>query len=211
MNRIIIVALVAALACTSYGAYVIGNWESQTAEGWGLWDGGVVENPNFAYSSEIGVTRGNYSLEVTQDGWGQVLAIDLTAAQRQGFMENRYFVMDVSVQASANEFTAGWSQVYEIVFNGDGGGWQTVISGTPISFYWWEGEIPMRTERLVFDYRDYRNSMNPDPSYLQIVIALNTGGGAPDKMYIDNVMFAPEPATIAMLGIGALALLRKRS
>jgi len=211
MNRIIVVALIAILACTSFGAYVIGNWENQD-DGWGTWDSGVKPSDNFAYSTEVGVTRGSYSLEVTQDGWGQVLAIDLDEPARQAFMANRIFRMDFSVQASDNEFTEGWSQIYEVVFNGDGGGWQVVTDETPaLSFYWWEGQIEERTLTLEIDYRSYRSTMNLDPSYLQIIIALNTGGGAPDKLYFDNARFLPEPATIAMLGLGALALLRKRS
>jgi len=211
MNRIIVVALIAVLACTSYGAYVIGNWENQH-NSWGQWqDNSVQPNPNFAYSTEIGVTLGNYSLEVTQSGWGQVLAVGLGADAAQAFLDNPIFQITMTVQESDREFISGYSQIAEVVFNAAGAGWQTVASGTPVNFYWWDDYIPERTATLTVDGTAYASQMQWNADWMQIIIALNTGGGAPDKLYFDDARFVPEPATIAMLGLGALALLRKKS
>jgi len=182
-------------------AGIIGDWETDL-DGWINW--GAVAT-NMAGGQTEGVTLGSGALVVAQDGWGQSLAIQLDAAQRVDFMANTTFSIDVSVAAMAG-YTSGWSQVFAVSMNAPGAGWQDVASGTPINFYWWDGR-PDETQTLTIDYSAYRDQISVDPGYVEIIFALNTGGGAPSQMYFDNAQLVPEPATIGLLGLFGVGLL----
>src|SRR5688500_1752063 len=101
------------LACAPVLADVtIGNWED-SADGWIDWgtQAPIDGNPKYAYST-TGATLGNKSLQISQAGWGQNLAIKLQQDYspaldlRDEFMANSQFSLDFTVPAIA---TPGWS------------------------------------------------------------------------------------------------------
>ncbi len=198
-----IAAIALLLPATGFSG-VIGDWETDL-DGWINWGGAT----NMAGGQTEGVTLGSGSLVVEQSGWGQSLAIQLDASQRADFMANSTFSIDVSVAATAG-YTSGWSQVYAVSMNAPGAGWQDVASGSPINFYWWDGR-PDETQTLEIDYTAYRDAITTT-DYIEIIFALNTGGGAPSQMYFDNAQLVPEPATIGLLGVfgGGLLMFRRR-
>jgi hypothetical protein len=66
---------------------------------------------------------------------------------------------------------------------------------------------------LNVDYTAFRNALGGGPyNWIEIIITTNNGGGAPPDFYFDNARLSgiPEPATIAMLGLGGLALIRRK-
>ncbi|HOM61548.1 MAG TPA: PEP-CTERM sorting domain-containing protein [Anaerohalosphaeraceae bacterium] len=215
-NKLIVLALLGLLAMSVQApALVIGNWESMPASGdgwidWGQGQAAIETLPEKYSSSTIGATLGSKSLRVDQSGWAQSLAIKLNAEQRAVFMKSSTFSMDVSVRANDGTITGGYSQIYAVYMNAAGPGWTEVAGGNPVNFYWWPGS-GQRTATLTVDYSAFRDQIT-STGYIEIILALNTGGGAPTDMYFDNAQLTgvPEPATLALLGTGCLLTLRKR-
>jgi hypothetical protein len=79
-------------------------------------------------------------------------------------------------------------------------------SGMPNYYYGPAGSE--RSETISFNYSSILPSIIAGgESYLQLRLTPNNGGGAPNYWYLNNVVLttpAPEPASMALLGIGAL-------
>ncbi|HOK67457.1 MAG TPA: LamG domain-containing protein [Anaerohalosphaeraceae bacterium] len=180
-------ALLMLAAAPTY-AVVIGDWEG-TPDGWIDWGNKEsVDSANnmpskYQYAS-IGATRGSQSLKVIQSGWGQSLSIQLNAEQRAAFMAGEKFSIDMTVAANDGSITGGYTQIHTVYMNAPGPGFTAVVTDAPLNFYWWSGS-PQRTQTLVVDYKAFRDQIT-SPDYIEIVLALNTGGGAPPEMYFDN-------------------------
>jgi len=221
MNKFVSIACVAMmLLAVQAQAVVIGDWESDSLEGW---DGN--NNGTLTTGATVGVTLGSNSLKVTDDGsegWIQSLRWQAGLnADKAAFMANSILEFDISVAAASSydpAITAGYSKLVKINMNNGSAGWQTVGDYTDDSvlFYWWDsaGE---RTLHVALDYSAYRDQItdvNPDGSgggYIQIIFETQTGGGAPPELFYDNVqLLVPEPATMALLGLGALVLVRQK-
>lgn len=195
--------LMLAMVSTSYGETVLGNWEDSN-DGWGAWVSNAVEpNPNMSQQSEVGVTLDLKALKVVQDGWGQVMARDLSYDERVELAANNTFSIDFSVAAATS---GGTIQIEEIILNAEGFGWTNIVTGDKPKFDCWGGS-PERTLNLEFSYDP--SLFGSVPSYAQIVFALNGMGGQTD-FYFDNAKLTPEPATICLLGLGGIALIRRR-
>jgi len=228
-KKLIIFCLALAIAVLSLPVYadtvVIGNWEQSPDNSIDWGNKLSVADPcnmptkttgkaGYQYDQAVGVTLNSNSLEVTQSGWGQSLALRLDAAQRAAFITHDTFSIDMSVAAQGGDSTApgsgGYSQIYELAMNAAGPGFKAVATGNPINFYWWTGS-GARTQTLNVNYTTFRNAIQ-GMNYIEIIFALNTGGGAPPEMYFDNARLSgvPEPATVALLGLGGLALLRRK-
>jgi hypothetical protein len=221
-KKLIIFCLALAVAAMSLPAYadtVIGTWDTNSGDGWVNWAAGqasigplpsTVGGINYSQTTAHGVTLGSYSLEVDQAGNSQSLGITLDPAQKTAFMNSNLFSFDFSVAASGGVYTAGWTQIYRIYMNAPGPSWTDVTGAAVGNFYWW-GSAGERTQTVSVDYTNFRNAIT-GTSYIQIILSPNTGGGAPPQMYFDNAKLSgvPEPATVALLGLGGLALLRRK-
>jgi hypothetical protein len=217
MSKLSIICVSLLLASTSFaGTVVIGSWETGN-DGWGGWisNNVVAASPmpitlsnGVTYSlSTIGATLGSSSLHMNESNWQQSLAISLSGAD---FTSHNTFSIDMTVAANDGTITGGYSQITAVWMNAATTGWTSIVSGNPLNFYWWAGS-GQRTSTLTVDYSAYR-AANASSSWGQIIIGFNTGGGAPPDFYLDNAKLTgtPEPATMGLLGLGGLALIRRK-
>lgn len=211
-KNLVCFVLMLALASASYGVQ-LAMWDTGM-DGWKLasdWGGTATLTPG----ATVGVTQGTGSLKA-DDGagatgwhWQQMFAtwdsgLLFTAADIQA---NNMIEFDVTRLVS--DWGAGnqWSVVTEInlQLQYEGDIWQTVQYENLGN---WDG-----TDNVTHVVVDYTAQKLALPIWnVQMAMGTNSWGSAPTNAitYWDNVKATPEPTTIVLLGMGGLALLRKK-
>lgn len=174
------------------------SWQAAAPAGWpGL---PAVQQTHTAGGWQMLMTK-EFSWEAGGGAANQQLAMQALAND-----PGARVVFDIMVDGSS--FPAGAATWYQFYFvgNSDGAaGWtQTqVVDG------WHNADDPTLLTWHV-DKPFSALGWQPGDTWFQLWTGTNSDGAAPVNFYLDNVMLTPEPATLALLGFGALALQRRK-
>jgi hypothetical protein len=226
VSRVIIsVCLVLLLASVSYAwigeppDVLVSSWEDGTEYpmqsqsrvfSWQSWSATLLGGQTF------GVTDGQYSLGVVCPiGWGFIGAIpsELNIVSGQDVSDHCRLEMDVTVKGADWQGDNGFQ--FGVVINSDAlaSGITNTWHQWDVGAWYWGGNGEDFTEHLVVDYSPLRL---PTGNWCQLAFYQNSysldGSISQAIYYIDNVELTciPEPATMALMGLGGLALIRRK-
>jgi hypothetical protein len=207
-------------------------------DGWVVQNiGGNTANSATPGVYSTGATDGFYSLKLTTPDawWNEAMYIDLGAIEggKDVVLGNNTLSIDMAWLGSDNTgaSTSGWAQnpLIRLLVNPDlgwaGNWWQSnpeVGLNTGAFDYgignWYTGIDGAQT--VSWNYQDITaGKMNSNSAQYKFILEIVHVTGLPTTaLYLDNVRFSgdgyveytPEPTTIALLGLGSLALLRRK-
>ena len=207
-RKFILLFLVLGMVSTSYGM-VIGNWETASAEGWTV-TGGAVFTPNVT----PGHTLGDYAGSITPAS-GSYLWDLVGATYNAGslytaadWLANNTLEFDVTRLTSEWTYSGSsqYSRMHVAMTTDVVGKGQTTVGSNLVTWY----GANNNSMHVALNYTAFRTGAEA-ATWVKIILGTQAANWTTmGNYYIDNVQLTPEPATICLLGLGALGLLRRR-
>jgi hypothetical protein len=192
-------------------AVVIESWEN-TLDGWQVPSpGGSNTSYSASFSSTLGVTNGSYSLAVgntlgTAPNYSQLLLGPSTQALTTLLANSSAVSLDVYTPAAS----FGYFLQIDIDINNNDTGFQS-LDGYDYQSVNIGSETTLTVPISSTLQSELAASTNPTQFAIQV-----GGGSTPfnETMYLDNLQAipaaVPEPASLSILSVGGLAMLRRR-
>jgi len=234
-RKLIVLALLLGLASVSSADILIGNYENSMSDNWAAgWEGGPTLSSDIL---GVGASLGDMSLQLHMTVANGYWTLMWSAPAVLDIYNVTAVKMDVTMLVTDpydGEWNYEWTALDKMAINGDGAqGWEEYlptavdrITGNPVGNDWgsWSPDA-YKTFTWDLSGNPYDTS---DSNFLQLVFAIQNPVPGTGAFYIDNVRFVttevgdltgvgvvmdpclPEPMTIALLGTGGLALLRRK-
>lgn len=206
----LVLLLMGVIAISQAG--VIGNFEAGLDNWTASWEG-TATLANSTTAGTVTLDAQSLAVKISDTGYWE---LQWNAPVIPASMTNAKLTFDLTMIAS--EWTgSNWTKVADkVALNSNGAsGWmefastaaidRTTLLSTSTDWGPWSGDA---AKTYSLDIPSYDTT---SATWFQIVISLqqNPVDGA-GNFYFDNIQFIPEPTTMTMLGLGALALLRKK-
>ena len=213
MKKLIVCLAILVFVGYAQAADLVGSFEGEAHEGWhdhvatanNNWTPVYVDdpivNPSLYEFSYDWSTDGDVSLKTNVTAWGFYMRREI----RDVYWQNDTISFDVY----AIDNGGGWAQIERIAqqFQDStypNGGWFD-LPGTNYNLTFGQ------TTHIEYNYGAYKGGAygTEAATYGNFIFGLNSSGTGV-SIFLDNIMFTPEPATISLLGLGGLALLRRK-
>jgi len=218
-RKLVVLALILGLASVSYGA-VIGNWEGTNMDNWQTaWDDAPVATPG----ATLGITRDQGSLQVTWAGKYWIMQYNMTGADLAAAVAGQNkFQFDWT--AFGSDFHGDWFAIGKSITINSAVGWTQYDAGGGVQQQYdrntgaplgiddqggWYTEMD-RTYKADLSAFNWAGAQAGGWAQLFISMQANPDGSGLGTIYMDNAQLTPEPATMALLGLGAMALIRRK-